>query len=143
MSSIPKRKFEPLFFKNDFQWYRSYHTHPLLSRYGCLVRQARKKTSTLVCSGKRKPLLQGSISLTFHKQLLHVHIPKAQKKHSSHQCLFLLLGTECGKAALRMLMKLTPGVDLANVSQTAFTCADHKSAQKTFKSPVSFSAFGN
>jgi len=50
----------------------------------------------------------GPISSTFYKQLLHTQIPKAQKRQSSQQCCFTLLGPTCIKAAWKMLMKLTP-----------------------------------
>ncbi len=45
---------------------------------------------------------------TILEQLLHVQIPKVQ--NGSHVVsLFALLGSECAKAACRLLIKLTPG----------------------------------
>ncbi len=52
----------------------------------------------------------GSISSTFHEQLLRPQIPKAQKRQSSQQCCLTLLGPTSVKAFHKMLMKLTPGL---------------------------------
>jgi len=41
-----------------------------------------------------------------------MQIMKAQKRQSSWQSFFTLLGSECAKSACRMLMKLTLGVIL-------------------------------
>jgi len=38
-----------------------------------------------------------------------MHIPKAPKIQSSHQCLFALLGSADANAAHKTLVKLTPG----------------------------------
>jgi hypothetical protein len=43
-----------------------------------------------------------------YKQLLQVQIPKAQKRKSIHQCLFVLLGSARVKSAHEMLVKSTP-----------------------------------
>jgi len=51
---------------------------------------------------------QVSISQSFYEQLMRAKIPKAQKKQSSHQCLFSLLGSSQEKAVHKKLMKLTP-----------------------------------
>jgi len=51
---------------------------------------------------------QGSTSSMFYKQLLHVKIPKAQKRQSSQQCCFALSGPTSLKAAHKTLAKLTP-----------------------------------
>jgi len=40
-------------------------------------------------------------------------------------------------------MKLTPGVDLANISQTAFTCADPKSTKKQSSHQCLFALLGS
>jgi len=40
---------------------------------------------------------------------LYVQITKAQKRHSSYQCLFALLGSACAKTASKILVKVTPG----------------------------------
>ena len=50
------------------------------------------------------------MSTTFYKQLLQTHIISALKRQSSHQCLFALLGSGLVKAAIKMLVKLTPAV---------------------------------
>jgi len=42
------------------------------------------------------------------------------------------------KAACRMLMKLTPGVNLINILRADFMCADLKSAKKTGKLSIFF-----
>jgi hypothetical protein len=60
-----------------------------------------------------------SISSTFFEQLLLLQIPKRQ---SSQQCRFALLGPMGIKAALRMLMKLTPDVDV----MFELTCLSHE-----------------
>ncbi len=44
----------------------------------------------------------------FYKQLLHLQIQKEQKRQSSYQCIFALLGSVHLKAARKPLMKLTP-----------------------------------
>jgi hypothetical protein len=51
------------------------------------------------------------MSSMFKEQLLGVQIPNSQNGQSSHQCLFALLGPTCLKAACKMLMKLTPGLE--------------------------------
>jgi len=53
-----------------------------------------------------------SFSSTIYEQLLHLKIPNAQKRQSSHQCLFALLGATRINAAGRMFMKLTPGYEI-------------------------------
>jgi len=45
----------------------------------------------------------------FYTKLLHAKISKAQKRQSSHHCLFALLGSEHVKAACKMLVTLTQG----------------------------------
>jgi len=60
-----------------------------------------------------------SISPTFHKQLLLAQIPKAQKD-DNFNVFFVLLGSGCVKAAHRMLMKLTLGVNFTNILQASF-----------------------
>jgi len=50
----------------------------------------------------------GSISRKLYAQLLRAKIPKAQKRKSSHQCLFALMGSVRVKGAHKMLVKLTP-----------------------------------
>ncbi len=54
-------------------------------------------------------------------------IPRAQKDRLS---LFAHLGSECAKAADKMLMKLTPGLNFINVLRTAFTLADPESVKR-------------
>jgi len=46
------------------------------------------------------------------------------------------------KAALEMLVKLTPRVNFTKILQAASTSTDTKSAKKTVKSSVSFCTFG-
>ncbi len=41
--------------------------------------------------------------------------PKSEKRQSSHQCLFALLGSALVKAVRKMLMKSTPVVNLTNI----------------------------
>jgi len=45
-------------------------------------------------------------------QLLGAEIPKAQKRQSSHQYFFVLLGSACIKAACKILVKSNPGLDV-------------------------------
>jgi hypothetical protein len=52
-----------------------------------------------------------SILSTFQKQLLHVQIPKAQKKIENLTVFLALLGSACEKAPHRTLMELAPGID--------------------------------
>jgi len=51
--------------------------------------------------------LLGSISSTFYTKLLLVQIPNVQRRQSSEQCLFALLGPTHVKAAHTMTMKST------------------------------------
>jgi len=51
---------------------------------------------------------QGSISPMFYEQLLHLQIPKVQKKLLDLTVFFALLVSACIKAARRTLMKLNP-----------------------------------
>ncbi len=53
-------------------------------------------------------LLQGSILPTFLSEAFTFKDSKSTKRHSSHQCLFVLLGSACIKAAHKTLVKLTP-----------------------------------
>jgi len=64
--------------------------------------------------------IQVSISPIFYEKLLHVQIPKVQKIQSSHQHFFALLGSVHVKSALKILIKLTTGVNFTNILQTAF-----------------------
>ncbi len=76
----------------------------------------------------------GSISPTY---LRAASMPVASKNvrfQSSHQYLFTLLGSTGAKAALVLLMKLTPGFNFINVLRTAFTLVDPKSVKNTVKS---------
>ncbi len=43
-----------------------------------------------------------------YAQLLRAQIPKVQKRQSSHQGLYSLLGSGCARVACKMLVKLTP-----------------------------------
>jgi len=65
-----------------------------------------------------------------------------QKKTSEVFSLFALSGCVQAKAAQRMLMKLTPGVNFTNILRTAFMLVDPKSVKNAVKSSVSFYAFG-
>ncbi len=51
---------------------------------------------------------RGSISLTFYEQLLHAHIPKAQKDNQVISVFFHFLGSACIRAVHKMLVKTTP-----------------------------------
>jgi len=55
------------------------------------------------------------------EQLLLAQIPKAQKKTDKLPVFFTLLGSGQVIAALRTLMKLTPGVNFINVLHTNFS----------------------
>ncbi len=57
--------------------------------------------------------------------------PKSAKKTYGLTVFFALLGSVCSKVVLRMLMKLTPGVDFTNILRVAFMSTDPKSANKT------------
>jgi len=60
----------------------------------------------------------------------------AEKRQSSQQCIFTLLGSTGIKAEHKMLVNLTPGLNFINVLRTAFTHVDPKYAKKTVKSAV-------
>jgi len=49
-----------------------------------------------------------------HAAFAHAH-PIGAKRQSSHQRLFVLLGSACVKAASKMLVKLTPGVKMEHL----------------------------
>jgi hypothetical protein len=92
---------------------------------------------------KFTPGINFTISPTFHAKLLHTHTdPKSTKRQSIHQCLLELLVSVHVKAAHKMLMKLTPGVNFINDLHTAFALVDPESVKITVKSSVSFYAFG-
>jgi len=61
-------------------------------------------------------------------------ISNAKKRQSSHQCLFARLGSACAKAARKMLVKLTPGVNFTNVLCAAFTLVGHENVENTVTS---------
>jgi len=73
---------------------------------------------------------QVSISSTFFKQLLHSQIPKLQKNKVKLSVFFLVSGYLCTKAACKMLMKLTTGINFINILQAAFTIPDPERAKK-------------
>ncbi len=50
---------------------------------------------------------KGRFHQHFYMQLIHTQIQKAQKRQSSHQCLFALLGSACEKAAKKTFVKST------------------------------------
>jgi len=75
-----------------------------------------------------KDIILRSISSTIFEQLLRVQIPKAQKD-SQVISLFALLGYLCEKAAHKMLMKLTKGVNFIYILCTRFS---YKSALRSF-----------
>jgi len=54
-------------------------------------------------------------------QLFCVKILKVQKRQSIHECLFTLLGSLCGKATRKMLVKSTPAVNFINVKHAHFS----------------------
>jgi len=55
-----------------------------------------------------KNLLLGSISPTFLHAAFMGTVPTSTKRQSSHECLFVLLGSSSAKVACKTLMKLTP-----------------------------------
>jgi len=58
--------------------------------------------------------------------------PESVRIQSNPQYLFMLLGSTCAKAARRMLMKLTPGVNLTNMFTSNFySCNSQKRKKKT------------
>jgi len=61
-------------------------------------------------------VLQVSISPRFYEQLLHMQIPKAQKRLTTWLNFFVLLWSTHTKAAHKMLGKSTPGVNFTNSS---------------------------
>jgi len=61
-----------------------------------------------------------TISSTFYTQLLPVQIPKAQKDTDDMPVFFVLLGSAREKAARKMLMKSTPGVNFTNIFACIF-----------------------
>jgi hypothetical protein len=64
-----------------------------------------------ICSN----LEQVSISSTFYAQLLCAKIPKSAKKTDNLSIFFALLESLFVKAASKMLMKFTPGVNFINI----------------------------
>jgi len=71
------------------------------------------------------------------KQLFRL---KEKKKTVKLPIFFALLGS--AKAALIMLMKLTPGVNFINILPTAFAPADPESAKRYWRLDCLFYAFG-
>jgi len=65
-----------------------------------------------------------------------MQIPKAKQRQSSHQWLFVLLGSSQVMAAHETLVKLTLGLNFINVLRTAFTCAEPKRVKKAVKLSV-------
>jgi len=66
-------------------------------------------------------LTQGVNFIMFYLQLLLVKIPKAQNNSQViNVFFFLLLGSACIKAAIKMLVKLTLSVNFTNILQPAF-----------------------
>jgi len=59
-----------------------------------------------------------------------MQIPKAYKRQSSHQYLFVLWGSGRAKVAPGKLMKLTPGVNFTSILCAAFTRIYPKRAKK-------------
>jgi len=76
---------------------------------------------------------QESISPTSLQKPFTSIAPKSIRILPSCQYLFTLLGSTCAKASHKMMMNLTPGVNLTNILHTAFTFVDPKSAKKTNK----------
>jgi len=60
----------------------------------------------------------GLISPTFYEQLLHTKISKAQSQSAIREKVQNLLSYK--KRARKMLVKLTPGVNVTNILQAAF-----------------------
>jgi len=65
-----------------------------------------------------------SILSTFYAQILLKKITNAQKRHSSLQSLFVLLGPSPEKATCKMLVKSTPSVNFINSLQAVFAPED-------------------
>jgi len=63
-------------------------------------------------------------------QLLRAQIPKVQKQTVMLAVLLPLLGYVGPKAASRMLMKMTPGVDFTHFLRAAFTSPDPRSTKR-------------
>jgi len=53
-----------------------------------------------------------------------------RKNNDNLNVFFMLSGTACLKAACRMLMKMTPGLNFTNILRAAFTLLDPKSEKK-------------
>jgi hypothetical protein len=83
----------------------------------CLISMAQFLGVFTILSSKTEGSIetcQVSISSMLYEQLLHTQIPKAQKNTVKSSVFFALLGSARAKAALRMLMKLTPVVKFIN-----------------------------
>ncbi len=79
------------------------------------------------------------MSSTFYEQLLHTQIPKVQKRQSSCQSFFALLGSAHVKSVHTMLMKLIPGV---NIYTGGFYTRSSPKRKNSVKLSVSFYAYG-
>jgi hypothetical protein len=58
--------------------------------------------------------------------------PKSAKRHSSHNCLFTLLGLACVKAVHKMLVKLTPRANFIELIAQSFYMFKCPGAQLLF-----------
>jgi len=56
--------------------------------------------------------IRGRFHHHVYQQLLRAQIPKAQKRQSSRQYLFALLGSACKKALCKILVKLSPDSEI-------------------------------
>ncbi len=65
-----------------------------------------------------------SISSTFYIQLFCLKIPKVYKDTDDLTVFFMLLRSTSIKAARKMLVKLTPGLNFINVRHTAFALVE-------------------
>jgi hypothetical protein len=85
---------------------------------------------------------QCSISPTYLRTAFTLVAPKSVRIKSSCQYLFTLLVSTGTKAACRMLMKLTPGLDFENMFVSSFYKRRFQKHKKTVNSSVSFCSFG-
>jgi len=97
---------------------------------------------SLIYAKKGSHVIRGRFHQHFTRSFYMQRSQKRNKDWWLH-CIFELLGSVWVKAAHKMLVKSTPGLNFINVLLTAFTLPDPKSIKKTVKLSIFFTLLGS
>jgi len=102
----------------------------------CQIAKIEFLAGMLTNSNRRVDVTRGQFHKQVYAQLLQAKVTKVKKRHWWLDCLFAHLGSAPIKAAHKMLMKLTTGVDFTHMFKHSFFVQISQKRIKTVKSLV-------